>query len=206
MGIPVDLTKSFPFHPTEEILEEYVFERLPEPLVAQVEEHLLICHSCQDAVVEIDRFVPAFKIAARPPVPVAGSPLIGWRTLPRKMTLAPVILLAILAFLAIRKDAHQVTAPVAVSLSSVRGLEPLAPAPAGKPLELDIETPDLRSGSQYTIEVVDASGSPVWNGAVTETGGKLAAHMPKTLGVGVYWVRLYAADSQLLREFGLSAK
>ena len=206
MGIPVDLTKSFPSHPTEEILEEYVFQRLPEPLIAQVEEHLLICESCQDGVMEIDRFVPAFKAAAGAAVPVAGPAISGWRTIPRRMTLAPAILLAILAFLAIRKDAHEVTAPVAVSLSSVRGLKVLAPAPAGKPLELDIETPDLRSGSQYRIEVVDASGGPVWNGAVTETGGKLAAHMPKTLGAGVYWVRLYGVDSQLLREFGLSAK
>ena len=35
-GNSVDLTKSFPPHPSEDILEEYVFGRLPEALTAQV--------------------------------------------------------------------------------------------------------------------------------------------------------------------------
>ena len=39
------------------------------------------------------------------------------------------------------------------------------------------------------------------------SGGKLAAHLSKGLGPGVYWVRLYASqdpgEASLLREFGL---
>jgi len=54
--------------------------------------------------------------------------------------------------------------------------------------------------------VVDAAGSPVWEGAVSEVGGKLTATMSKPLRSGVYWVRLYGTKSELLREFGLSAK
>jgi hypothetical protein len=41
---------------------------------------------------------------------------------------------------------------------------------------------------------------------VSDIDGKLVATMSKPLGSGVYWVRLYGKDSQLLREFGLSAK
>jgi hypothetical protein len=41
---------------------------------------------------------------------------------------------------------------------------------------------------------------------VSEVDGKLAATMSKPLRNGVYWIRLYGADSELLREFGLSAK
>jgi hypothetical protein len=54
--------------------------------------------------------------------------------------------------------------------------------------------------------VVDAAGYPVWNGGVTGRDGKLVATIPKPLASGVYWVRLYGTDSDLLREFGISAK
>jgi anti-sigma factor RsiW len=211
MGISVDPTKNFPSHPSEEILEEYVFHRLPEPLTAQIEEHLLICPDCQDAVAETDRFVSALKAAA----PALGQVRPGWRkvleALPRvsisKTSLVPVVALLVLAVLAVRRQAQAPpTEPVAVSLSSLRGSGALSPAPAGKPLELRIEAPDLIAGNQYRVEVVDSAGSFVWKGAVTQRDGKLAVSMPKVLGNGVYWVRLYGADSELLREFGLSAK
>jgi Putative zinc-finger len=212
MGIPVDSTKNFPSHPSEEILEEYVFHRLPEVLAAQVEEHLLLCPDCQDAIAETDRFVSALKAAAPP----LGQVQPAWRkvleSLPRltisKARLAPVLALVILAVLAVwRQPQAPPPEPVAVSLSSLRGSGSLSPAPAGKPLELQIETPDLNAGNQCRVEVVDSTGSLVWKGAVGEQrDGKLIVSMPKLLVNGVYWVRLYGADSELLREFGLSAK
>lgn len=203
MGIVLDPNKCCLSHPNEEILEEYAFHRLPEGLAAQVEEHLLICHTCQDALAETDRFVSALRAAARP-APVAVTVHWGWR-------LAPVfVLLSILAFVVVLKHPRAYTAPVAVSLSSLRGVNPLAPAPAGKSLELNIESPDLlssvASGGEYRVEVVDATGGLVWKGVAAQTGGKLIARMPKSLVRGVYWVRLYDANSELLKEFGLSAK
>ncbi len=212
MGIPVDSTKNFPSHPSEEILEEYVFHRLPEALAAQVEEHLLICPDCQDAVAETDRFVSALKAAA----PALGQVQPGWRkfleALPRvtitRTSLVSVLALVILAVLAVwRQPQAPPPEPAAVSLSSLRGSGALSPAPAGKPLQLRIEAPDLIAGNQYQVEVVDSTGSLVWKGAVAQQrDGKLIASMPKLLVNGVYWVRLYGTDSELLREFGLSAK
>jgi len=64
MGIVLDPAKRFLFHPNEEILEEYVLHRLPEMLTASVEEHLLVCHGCQDAVADTDDFVTAMKVVA----------------------------------------------------------------------------------------------------------------------------------------------
>jgi len=214
MGIPVDPTNHSLAHPNEDILEEYVFRRLPEALAVQVEEHLLMCHRCQDAVAEIDQFTAALKAAARPPAPAIERVLPGWRNvldaLPRlatsKTALAPVLALVILSLLVIRKHSQEPPAPVAISLSSLRGKDPLSTAPAGKPLLFSIEAPDLASGEQYRVEVVDTAGDPVWQGMVTETDGKLVGLMPKPLGKGVHWVRLYGARSELLREFGLSAK
>jgi hypothetical protein len=206
MGIVLDPTKCFASHPSEEFLEEYVFHRLPEVLTTQVEEHLLICHSCQDAVGETDGFVFDLKAADRDPDlvyhlrPRAKQP--GW-----SWGLGPVLALAVLTLvMVLQKQVQEPFAPVAVSLSSLRGLDPLTSAPAGKPLQLNMNAPDLTSGKQYRVEVVDATGYTVWKGAATETDGKLVATMSKPLGRGVYWVRLYGADSELLREFGISAK
>jgi len=73
MGILVDLTKSRPPHPSEDILEEYVFGRLPEVLTARAEEHLLICPACQDALEQTDRFISAMKVAAQYPALAATT-------------------------------------------------------------------------------------------------------------------------------------
>jgi anti-sigma factor RsiW len=49
------------YHPTEEILEEYVFGRLAEPQIQALEGHLLVCCACQDALAEADDTIAAFK-------------------------------------------------------------------------------------------------------------------------------------------------
>jgi hypothetical protein len=214
MGIVLDPTKCFPVHPGEEFLEEYVLQRLPEDLTAQVEEHLLICPRCQDAVTETDQFVSAMRAAVQEQVPAVGPARLSWRSfldaLPAFSTggisLTAVCLLAILAFLSTGRRAEEIVKPAAVSLTSLRGPHSLSSAPAGKPLDFHIESPDLAPGRRYEVEVVNAAGAPVWKGSVADTGGKLVAHMPRPLRAGAYWVRLYGADSELLREFGLSTK
>ena len=210
MGIPPDSNRHLPTHPSDNILEEYAFNRLPEALAAPVEEHLLVCHTCQDALSEADQFSVAMKGWASQPVPRPVSQLAQWKSvLPRlgnTMRLAPIFALLILAFGLVWKHPQEASTPVAVSLSSLRGASPLAPAPAGTPLRLSIDLPDLVSGREYRAEVVDATGSPIWTGAVSKVDGKLTATLSKPLRNGLYWVRLYGADSELLREFGLSAK
>jgi len=214
MGILQDLNHCIPPHPTEEILEEFAFDRLPEVLAVQVEEHLLVCPGCQDAVTETDSFVCALKAAAQYPAPAMEPVRSAWRNvfegIPRlayRTSLVPALALVILALVVVWNNHPQEdSTPIAVSLSSLRAAGPLALAPAGRPLLLSFEAADMTSAKEYRVEVVDAAGAPVWKGAVTATGGKLVATMSKPLSSGVYWVRLYGADSQLLREFGLSAK
>jgi hypothetical protein len=202
MGIVLDPTKCFLPHPNEETLEEYALHRLPETLAADVEEHLLLCERCQSTVAETDEFVAAMKLAAIQPA--------AWRSLlpslANRTSLAPIVALVILALVVVWKHPQEASAPVAVNLSSLRGPSPLAAAPAGKPLRLSIDLPDLVSTGAYRVEVVDAAGTPVWKGTVSDIDGKLVATMSKPLGNGVYWVRLYGKDSELLREFGVSAK
>jgi hypothetical protein len=205
MGFLQDLNRCFPPHPTEEILEEFAFDRLPEVLAVQVEEHLLICPDCQDGVSEIDRFVSAFKAAAKLPDPGVNRVSASWLSSPAVPRLA-IAAAVILTMTVVWRHPQVASTPIAVSLSSLRAAGPLALAPAGKPLLLSFEAADMPSGKEYRVEVVDAAGAPVWKGAVTPTAGNLVATMSKPLSSGVYWVRLYGADSELLREFGLSAK
>jgi hypothetical protein len=203
-GNSVDLTKSFPPHPSEDILEEYVFGRLPEALTAQVEEHLLICHSCQDAVEQTDKFISSMKVAERHPVPVAGLLDSGWRRAAPGASVTAVLAVAIVVGLAVWKPSvGSFPGPVDVSLSSLRGFNALSQAPAGRSLQLGIDAPGLTPGKQYRVEVVDATGREVWKGPVAEANNELVAAMTTPLNAGVYWVRLYGGDSELLREFGM---
>jgi hypothetical protein len=206
MGTLVDPLTCFPSHPSEEVLEEYLFHRPPEALIAQVEEHLLVCHSCQDALEETERFVSDLKVAARHPVADVAPAGPSWRLLRPSAWAAAVLAVTVLAFLAVWQHSVAPPAQAEVSLSSLRGLEPLSQAPAGELLHLNLEALDLTTGKQYRVEVVDAAGGPIWQGAVTAINGKLVATLSKPLRHGVYWVRLYDADSELLREFGMSAR
>ena len=211
----MDLTKHLPSHPTEEVLEEYVFHHLPEALTAQVEEHLLICDSCQEAVQKIDEFASAMKacVSARGPAsdPARSGGLDSpWRAMQgwssSKTGVASILALTLLVLLVLRKPPDEHSAPVAVTLSSVRGAEALAVAPAGRQLELRIEAPDLIQAHEYLVQLVDAAGGQVWKGTVRYAGGKLIAQMPKQLKNGVYWVRLSDTAGTALREFGMSVK
>jgi len=190
MGIVLDPTKCLLTHPNEDILEEYALHRLPAALTAQVEEHLLLCESCQNAVAGTDSFVAAMKLA----VDGVGP----WRSLfpslANRRPLAPLAALVILALVAIWPRAPEPSAPVSVSLSSLRGSSALAPAPAGKSLrlsiDLSIDQPDLARAGEYRFEMVDAAGSPIWKGPVSDVEGKLVATLRTPLAKGVYWVRL----------------
>jgi len=196
------VTKRFPPHPSDELLEEYFFHRLAEAHVAEIEEHLLICEACRNAVRELDAFIPSMKAeAVRPAI---GRP----HSLPvaNRIGVAATVALLLVALVVFRTRPLDNPAPAEVILSSIRGLESRSEAPAGKPLQLNIEAPDLVNGQAYRIAVVDAAGGVVWVGTATDSGGKIVAQEPKHLTSGVYWVRLYDSEGRQLREFGMSVK
>ena len=52
------------WHPSEELLDEYVRLTLPsEDAIAFVEEHLLMCERCREAVRETDDLMNALRYA-----------------------------------------------------------------------------------------------------------------------------------------------
>lgn len=51
--------------PTDDMLEEYSFERLAPKATEDLEEHLLICQSCQNRLKSIDEYIGVMKAATR---------------------------------------------------------------------------------------------------------------------------------------------
>jgi hypothetical protein len=50
-------------HPGEDVLETYLLQKLPSSKLLEVEEHLLICSECQDAVEELENLIGGIKLA-----------------------------------------------------------------------------------------------------------------------------------------------
>ena len=51
-------------HIAEDNLERYLMKTPPEAELGRVEEHLLICHECQNRLQAMDEYVTAMKSAA----------------------------------------------------------------------------------------------------------------------------------------------
>ncbi|MBZ5594449.1 MAG: hypothetical protein LAP39_19580 [Acidobacteriia bacterium] len=62
-------------HPSEEVLERYLFESLATQEVEGVEEHLLVCHSCIASAEQILAFVNSLRttLGEKPKVRRASS-------------------------------------------------------------------------------------------------------------------------------------
>jgi anti-sigma factor RsiW len=53
-------------HPTEEAIERYLFGALSEQESEQLEEHLLICHSCIETAEQLLSFVQSLRSTLKP--------------------------------------------------------------------------------------------------------------------------------------------
>lgn len=210
----VAVLPTFLVHPTEDLLEEYVFGRLQEPALSTLEDHVFICSSCQSTLAELEDYIRAAKTALAELQQASLAPAVAhppWARLPGDETaiwaLALTLAVAGGAIVSWRMQPAPETA--AATLAAFRGGDSagFAHAAARRPLDLVIDGTSLPAASAYRLQIVDASGRNAWGGAAAGSGGRLSAHLSKGLGAGVYWVRLY--DSQvpgeagLLREFGL---
>jgi hypothetical protein len=201
-------------HFDEDLLESYAMGQLPETQACGLEEHLLICHSCQNRLERTDEFIRAFRMAAakRPSAPARDGAAGGegggwlswfwnWRPLPvgAVMTMAALAV----AMLAPRQTDWQGESTIA--LAAMRGSAGIASAPADRRLRLDLDTTAL-PGASYRIELADARGRTIWQSpaARTNPAGTIQAAVGRPVPAGLYWVRLYDPETgQLAREYGL---
>jgi hypothetical protein len=198
-------------HPAPEMLEEYAFCRLSETETETIEQHLLICETCQTSLAEVDEYVVLMKHATariKPGTYVAPAAARWLSPKGRSVTWKPALtgaLLAagVIAVLALRTQAPN-DAREPVQLAALRGVgtDQINHAHSGKLLDLNIDLTGLPAAERYRVEIVNAAGHGEWNGEVAASPNVLSLQLPKRLKSGQYWVRLYSAN-ELQREFSL---
>ena len=179
-------------HQSEDRLELYALGRLSGPDVEQIEEHLLMCHSCVDRLEGIGAFATAVREDLETHVDPPRPGWVAWR-LPR-FALPAVFATALLTLGVFWTGTATRLAPAAsLQLTAMRGdMQQVAPA-----RETDLTLTDPPStGAPFRLEVVDASGAGVWSGV------GLSARIHHRLSPGDYFVRLSSSQGQLLHEYG----
>ncbi len=195
-------------HASDEALEQYATHSLPEPALAEIEEHLLVCSQCQQQLEEIDQYVSAMRSAAqrldqedesRKRYWARISSVLTFRKLGWAMAVTALVLGAVALRISTRQDRIE---PFALLLETSRG-SGMQHAPAGRKLELSLDTRGLPSVSRYALEVVDESARLQYESQATAEQSVVRASLPAGLRRGTYFIRLYSPARELLREYGL---
>lgn len=196
-------------HPHVDALEEYCLGTLAPAAVGALEEHLLVCPSCQRRLRETERYVSTMRAAA---AQIAAERRAGWWR-PQSWVQRPAVLAAaglasvvVLWVIApVLRDGSS-SPPVSVALAVMRGGGGLrAHAPARRPLLLTLDLKGVRPRGSYRVEMVDEHGRPVLQGSAAPSGATLVISAAARLAPGAYWVRIYDPSSpeRPLREYGL---
>lgn len=186
-------------HPPEEVLELYALGRLEEDRLGPVEEHLLVCEECRQAVEQAEEYARVMRAALE-----ADRREESVRPDARFWSRKPVWVgsVAVAAGLVLLTLAPRMSSPpMDVSLDAVRS-NAVASAPAGRTLTLH---PDRRGlpAPPYRVEVVDSEGKVVFQGTSEGDGERVTVRTNRKFPAGQYWVRFYSFSGELLREFGL---
>jgi hypothetical protein len=190
------------FHGTEDQLELYARGRLTESDLPVLEEHLMICTTCREKLDEIGDFAlgmqeASAKQAAPRPVWMGWGLASFFRRPAFSMALAFVALLVVVG---VFSNGRTTFAPSAsLQLTAMRGEMP-STIPAR---EFDLTLSDgPREGGPFRIEVLNATGASVWGGLAESGPAGVRFKLTQRLAQGDYFVRLYAASGQILREYG----
>jgi len=184
-------------HVDTEELERYSLGRLPEEKAPSLEEHLLLCEACRLRLEKIDGYTKAMARAAESlRRPKAWG---VWRQV--SILAAAACILLVLSF-ALRGPGQPQPA-LAVSLIATRANGSGAAVPAGRSLELHPDLTGLPASPAYRVEMVEGNGSPVWSGRLIPPENAVQASPQRR---GLYFVRVYSDEGQLLREYGLELK
>ena len=191
-------------HQPDERLELYALGRLSESDVAIVEEHLLICVSCQERLDEVELFAMAMRQAITSE-PAAQSRQAWWGWLmpswgsPWAFAGAPAVLVALaLATVLYLHPDRNVPSRTSVDLAAMRGDVPRV----GLAKETDITLTDAPIQSGMRAEVVDSTGIAVWSEQLR--AGSAQIKILRQLTPGSYFVRLFDQPGKLLHEYGLN--
>jgi hypothetical protein len=195
------------FHGTDDQLEAYALGQLATsdpPGLEVLEEHLMVCSACRDRLDGVEAFTSGMKDAFGPNSAIAiskQSELFTWLPWPR-VSLA-MALLALAAIVAIFSRGQAQFAPVAnLQLSATRG-ESFVAAPAR---ELDVTLLNAPVETQsFRAVIVNGTGRTVWSGQArqdNDPSGSLRVKAQHRFDSGDYFLRLYGASGDMVREYG----
>jgi hypothetical protein len=193
-------------HITEDQLDQYAMGNLPEESIAEIEEHLLACSSCQNRLAETDEFLMVFRSASTQDLHSARQPkrFFAFRL---GLGASAVGVAALVVLMIVREPQHSPRLPATVLMQSLRGPEVQENVAARGPyvLVFDLAIPTIRV--PYEIEIVDVVGNEVLRKPPEIRDGRLAAFVDK-LAPGSYWVRVYRKEfeKELVAEYGLRAE
>lgn len=189
------------FHESDDRLELYSLNRLPDSDIESVEEHLLVCDSCRERLDQIGEFALAMRAAlkTRPVTPFFP----GWFSLssfewltPQLGRTAAVAALVLAVGIYWTAGNARLTQVASLQLTALRG----GAVPAvGTARELDLSFGGAAGASR--AEIVDDSGGAVWKGSLTASGEQVRAKVMKTLSPGGYIARVYSGSGRLLHEY-----
>ena len=209
---------------TEVDLENYLYDRLRSEDLERVEEHLLICTSCQDRLAGEEEYVTAFRTASaeiaagsrgtaatansEKPAWSLGDFFGSWNGWAKSAAAAMAVAVLVIAFRVPFQNPS--TAMQNVVLSTERGDSNLATANAGFQVTFNMDLKELEQHPSYLVEVVTANeGTRLMQQVVVPKHGQLAwKPLDRPLNPGDYVIRIYAneknaKESNLLREYVL---
>ncbi len=196
-------------HTSDEALEQYAMHSLPEPELAGVEEHLLICSRCQEQLKEIEEYVSAMRGAAilldredesQKRFWTRFSAAFTFRKLAWVMGVAALVLVAVT--LRISTKTGQPPPPLALMLETSRGSD-VPHVPSGRRIDLSLDITGLPSFPAYTVEVVEEGGRVRSKSNAAEAQARVRTSLPGDFHSGTYFIRLYSPSRELLREYAL---
>jgi hypothetical protein len=186
-------------HVTDDQLELYALDRLPDSDLPEFEVHLMMCANCRERLDEIGTFALGMREA-----PAASeTDWFGWlRRRAFSMAMGFVVLVVVVEIVAtgINSNGRTTFAPsAALQLTATRGEMPFT-APAR---EFNLTLADgPRDGGPFRIDVVNVTGVPAWSGLAESSPAGVQVKVMHRLGPGDYFVRLFDASGQMLREYG----
>jgi hypothetical protein len=203
------MTNPYSDHPSEEALESFLLNRLPEAELEIVETHILACELCVEQLENIEILIAATKTItiepeAKPTHLRFAKASQSWKDKNWNQQFSFFRLSLAGAFSAVAIGAVLFSVPREVSLSAYRGRETPIVA-SWRLLRLNLNATDLAEGP-ILVELVDNSGASVWKGPSVVHNDEVKVTLPRITKRGQHFVRLYNpaqsdAKSELLREF-----
>lgn len=210
-------------HPSEEALERYAMGRVGPGEGEPLEEHLLVCESCQARLTETDQYILAMRDAAqmlltreeeaaakREKAARGARARMASRGGYRFLWPAGAMAFAALAVaMILPENSRRNLGTEQVYLQVSRGAQDLAATvEAGHRLSVGLSVAEVAASSSYRVDVVTEAGTPVWTAVVPAAKGMVHFEPSGALAAGRYWVRLSLPTEPpvLLREYGLEAR